>query len=322
MKPFLLIPFVVSLICLYISLSLSLCLFFDCLRAVLCNQVIITTMVHNLQHVSAEAVVKRLHVYTTLPELVVNLNVQEFNSLPVSESETIDRTLKTMWKEATELFPEVGCVFYANDQGLYVGYERLPKGFLKMKNVSYIFGAEFRASDTTPMPVCTYCPPTSVLQPGEKTYYFVDSEGKYAEAYERHEYDPRKRPWYRKAAAAMGNMTWENVYNHSSGNSMGTSAARAIVKNSMVTGVVAGDFTVNLLSGFLTQVTTAIEYEEGFIIDAITGLMVASSRGMGHVARPVSPDDNKGLVQFHWDQLHDPLISSTVSALVKDWHAF
>ena len=270
-------------------------------------------MVHNLQHVSAEAVVTRIHVFTSLPELVVNLNVEEFRDLPLSESEVIDETLRTMWKETTQLFPEVGCIFYANEEGLYVGYERLPKSFLKMRNVSYTFGAEFRASDTTPMPVCSYCPPVSVLRPGEKTYYFVDDEGKYAEAYERNEYDPRKRPWYRKAVAAKGNMTWMDIYNHSSGNSMGTSAQRAILKNSKVTGVAAGDFTVNLLSDFMQAVTGAIEYEEGFIIDAKSGLMVASSRGMSQVARPVSPYDNEGLVRFHWKQVPDSLVKSTIS---------
>ena len=284
------------------------------------NEVIIRTMVHNLQHVSAEAAVTQIHVYTSLPELVVNLNVEEFHDLPLSESEMIDETLRTMWKQTTQLFPEVGCIFYANEEGLYVGYERLPKSFLKMRNVSYTFGAEFRASDTTPMPVCSYCPPVSVLRPGEKTYYFVDSEGKYAEAYERHEYDPRKRPWYRKAVAAKGNMTWMDIYNHSSGNSMGTSAQRAIMKNSKVTGVAAGDFTVNLLSDFMQDVTSVIEFEGGFIIDAKSGLMVASSRGMSQVARPVSPQDNEGLVRFHWKQVPDCLVKSTISFLALNEH--
>jgi len=73
------------------------------------NEVIIRTMVHNLQHVSAEAAVTQIHVYTSLPELVVNLNVEEFHDLPLSESEMIDETLRTMWKQTTQLFPEVGC---------------------------------------------------------------------------------------------------------------------------------------------------------------------------------------------------------------------
>lgn len=284
------------------------------------NQVILGLMVHNLQHVSAEAVLKRIHVFTSLPELVVNLNVQEFKdstfSLPMSDAELIDKTMKTMWKETTQLFPEVGCPYYANEQGLYVGYERLPKSFLKMHNVSYIFGAEFRASDTTPSPVCSYCPPLSVLRPGEKTYYFVDSEGKYAEAYERHPYDPRLRPWYRKAVAAKGGITWTQIFNHSSGNSMGTAAVRAILEGSKVIGVAAGDFTVNLLSSFMGDIINAVDFEEGFIIDAGTGLMVASSKGMAFVARPVSSQDDRGLVRFHWEQLDDSLVTSTVSVLV------
>ncbi len=280
---------------------------------------IIRGMVNNLQHASAESVVERINVFTSLPEVVVNLNVVEWKSLPMSESEVIDTTFKTMWRETTQLFPDVGCIFYANEEGLYVGYERLPKSFLEKRNVSYTFGAEFRASDTTPMPVCSYCPPLSVLRPGEKTYYFVDSEGKYAEAYERHEYDPRKRPWYQKAKAAQGSMTWMDIYNHSSGNSMGTSAARAIMTNSKVTGVAAGDITVNLLSSFMHDVTYAIEYEDGFIIDMRSGLMVASSKGMSNVARPVSANDTEGLVRFHWDQLQDPLVTSSVRFLAEDF---
>lgn len=88
--------------------------------------------------------------------------------------------------------------------------------------------------------------------------------------------------------------------------------------NSKVTGVAAGDFTVNLLSRFMHDVTNAIEYEEGFIIDVRSGLMVASSRGMSNVARPVSANDTEGLVRFHWDQLQDSLVTSSVSFLAED----
>ena len=82
---------------------------------------IIRTMVNNLQHTSAESVVKRINVFTSLPEVVVNLNVVDWKSLPTSEPEVIDTTFKTMWRETTQLFPDVGCIFYANEEGLYVG---------------------------------------------------------------------------------------------------------------------------------------------------------------------------------------------------------
>ena len=76
------------------------------------------------------------------------------------------------------------------------------------------------------------------------------------------------RAWYRRAAAAKGAMTWEDIYNHSSGNSMGTSAQRAIMRGSEVLGVVAGDFTVNRLSAFLTEITGAFQYP-GFALQVI-----------------------------------------------------
>ena len=117
----------------------------------------------------------------------------------------------------------------------------------------------------TPMPVCSYCPPVSVLRPGEKTYYFVDSEGKYAEAYERHEYDPRKRPWYRKAVAAQGKYDLDGYLQPTAvGIRWAHQPKAAIMKNSKVTGVAAGDFTVNLLSYFMQDVTSVIEFEAGF----------------------------------------------------------
>ena len=121
--------------------------------------------------------------------MVVDLNVRDFAFEPAVESQRVDKVLKVLWKQTTQLFPDVGCVFYADASGLYVGYERLPEEFLRFKNVlhKYTFGAEFSPSLGVPLPEnCAYCPPASELRYGQKTYYFVDDEGKYAQAYERH----------------------------------------------------------------------------------------------------------------------------------------
>lgn len=274
-------------------------------------------MVDYLQRTTSEATVKQVATYTHLPETVVNLNVEGFRSLPADQGQRVDIAMKMMWWQTTRLFPDVGCVFYADQSGLYVGYERLPKSFLRHRNVSgrYTFGAEFSPAEGVPLPVCSYCPPVSTLRYGMKTYYFVDDEGKFGEAYERHTYDPRERHWYKMAEAAKGAMTWASIYNHSSGNSMGTSAQRAIMQGSEVLAVVAGDFTVNLLSRFLSRITRRFDYEVAFIVNVDTGLMVASSLGRRYVARPVSPDDDKGLVRYHWNEISDPVVQSPLRAL-------
>lgn len=93
---------------------------------------------------------------------------------------------------------------------------------------------------------------------------------------------------------------------------------------SQVLGVAAGDFTVNLLSAFMQKITSSFEYEEGFIVDVGSGLMVASSMGMSHVARPVHTNDTGGLVRYHWNQVPDPfkLVQAPMRALAMRFESF
>lgn len=213
-------------------------------------------------------------------------------------------------------------IYYGNKFGTFVGYERLPPDFVEkfdFTDAKVVFGGEFRAPDgavpTGLEQICEMCPPASVLRPGEKTYYFVNDKGMFVQSYKENEYDPRVRPWYQKAAAQKGDLVWLDIYSHSSGHTLGMTAAAAIMEGSEVVAVVAADFTVSYLSDFLKDVTDVIKDEAGFIVDWDTGLMVASSAGIRHVVHEGDMNGKRAEVRYHWTQVSDSMVQSSLRAL-------
>ena len=283
-----------------------------------CDEEILTHMAHQLQSSTAESAADRVSRYTRQPELVVRINKDAFKSLlPLPQSESINLIFKRLWLESTKLFPEVDYIYYGDKFGAFVGYERLPPKFVEEFDFSKstgVFGAEFRAPDGAgAVQLCEMCPPAFAARPGAKTYYFVNDEGVYLQSYKEHAYDPRERPWY-KAAAGKGELVWLEIYNHSSGHTLGMTAAMAIMAGSEVAAVVAADFTVSYFSDFLQYVTDVIAHEAGFIVNWETGLMVASSLGISHVAKTIDSDDSTAQVRYHWTQVSDTMVQSSIRA--------
>lgn len=279
-------------------------------------------MAHQLQASTAETAVDSIARYTDQPSLVVRINAQMVKSMPASttKSEQLNVLFTRIWKEATQLFPDVDYIYYGDKFGAFVGYERLPPEFIEKYAEETVFGAEFKAYEGAPnLQLCAMCPPASAVRPGEKTYYFVNSEGKYLRSYKIHSYDPRIRPWYQDAVKANGELVWRGVYNHSSGHTLGMTASQAIMQGSEVVAVVAADFTISYFSEYLKKVTGIIRGEQGFIIDMKSGLLVASSYGIDHVSKTIFLD-NKGAsrVQYHWNEVNDLSVRSSIRALVDD----
>ncbi|CAJ1402898.1 unnamed protein product [Effrenium voratum] len=274
------------------------------------STLVLTNMAHHLQAASAITVVQSISKFASWPKLVTQINANAAEELPaVLNSEALEEVLEDMWKQMTTLFPDVDFVYAADAQGSFVGYERLPWGFAKEHNAPSAFGGEFRPSDGVPLSsqICSLCPPMTELRPGQKTYYLVDQTGKFVSTYKRHDYDPRKRHWYERAAAARGHLVWIDIYNFSSGHSLGMTAAKAVVGlNGEVLAVAASDFTVSYLSRYMEEACAAVEQEEGFILDT-KGLMVASSMGISQVAW----ETEGGQARYHWSELNvmvtDPL---------------
>eukprot|EP00438_Fugacium_kawagutii_P020732 Skav225288 [mRNA] locus=scaffold4099:305744:306586:+ [translate_table: standard] len=274
-------------------------------------------MAHQLQESTAASAVESISRYTRQPELVVLINSDSFNSLlSLPESESIESIFKRLWLESTKLFPEVDYIYYGDEFGTFVGYERLPREFVEQFDFTAstgVFGGEFRAPDGTgAMQLCKMCPPAAAVQPGKKTYYFVNDEGIYVQSYKEHEYDPRSRPWYQRAAAEKGDLVWLEIYNHSSGHTLGMTAAKAVVQDFEVVGVVAADFTISYFSNFLENVTDVIANEAGFIVDWETGLLVASSLGISHVAKTIDVGGQTAKVRYHWTQVSDAMVQSSL----------
>ena len=277
-------------------------------------------MAHQLQASTAETAVDRIARYTDQPSLVVRINAQMVTSMPVSlsKSEQLNALFSRIWKECTQLFPDVDYIYYGDKFGAFVGYERLPPEFIKAYARSTAFGAEFKAYEGAPnVQLCAMCPPASAVRPGEKTYYFVDAEGKYLRSYKIQSYDPRMRPWYTDAVKAQGKLVWGGLYNHSSGHTLGMTASKAIMQGAEVLAVVAADFTISYFSEYLKKVTGIIRGEQGFIIDMKSGLLVASSYGIDHVSKIIFlGNKTRRRVQYHWNEVHDISVRSSIRALV------
>ena len=78
--------------------------------------------------------------------------------------------------------------------------------------------------------------------------------------------------------------------------------------------MVAADFTVSYFSDYLKYVTDVIEDEEGFILNWETGLMVASSLGISHVAKTIDSGHRTAQVRYHWTQVSDTTVQSSIRA--------
>ena len=185
--------------------------------------------------------------------------------MAISKSEQLNLIMKRLWLETSKLFPEVDYIYYGDELGTFLGYERLPLEFVRQYHTEpSVFGGEFRAPNGLGgIQLCEMCPPATDVKPGEKTYYFVNKEGEFFQTYRRHEYNPLVRPWYERAKEAKGKLIWLDIYNHTSGHTLGMTAAKAIMSNSKVVAVVAADFTISYFVSFLKKVTSLIKGEEG-----------------------------------------------------------
>ncbi|CAJ1362310.1 unnamed protein product [Effrenium voratum] len=274
-------------------------------------------MAHHLQATSARSAVESISKFMSLPQLVAEINADAAELLSFVESERLSRMLRTSWNQITRLFVDVDYIYFADSDGAFVGYEHLPQRFVEDTNAPTRFGGEFRPSDAMgASSQCPLCPPPQALQAGKKTYYFVDERGKYVQTYKISDYDPRTRPWYEKAAAAKGKVVWMDIYNHSSGHTLGMTAAKAVMRGNEVSAIAGADFTVSYLSKFMDFVT-GTAFEESFIVDS-EGLMIAACSGIQQVAKRVAVFDD-GLVRRPWTQLPYGAVQSPMRTLLNSY---
>ncbi|CAE7570907.1 cya1 [Symbiodinium natans] len=274
---------------------------------------ILNSMTHQMQEISALFAVTSISEFTHWPSLATDVNLAAIESFPSALELRLDRIIELFWGEISKRFNHVDYLGYGDRTGVFIGLERLPKEFTAAHDFDGHFGGEFRPSDLVgaTRQSCSLCPPPSVLTAGEKTYYFVNNKtGKYVSVYTKKAYDPRVRPWWKLAVAAKGKPAWTDIYNYSSGHSLGMSCSQAIMFEGEVVAVLTADFTVSYLSKFLRDVTDAVPAEEGFVLDS-KGFMVASSLGIDAVAKLIFDQGHPARVRYHWTQLQqlDDLMS-------------
>ncbi len=88
------------------------------------------------------------------------------------------------------------------------------------------------------------------------------------------DYDPRQRPWYRKAMQA-GKPGWSNIYNYFDVTTLGISHIHPVYAAGKLQGVLATDFDLEDISKFLQRLTIG-KTGQAFIIER-NGNLVASS---------------------------------------------
>ncbi|NNC80957.1 MAG: diguanylate cyclase [Acidimicrobiales bacterium] len=98
-----------------------------------------------------------------------------------------------------------------------------------------------------------------------------------AETLEDDTYDPRARPWYGVATDNVGAIGWTDPYVFFTSQQPGITAAKAIVRDDEIQGVVGVDVELGALSEFLLALRPA-ENGEAVIVDSETGVILGSNR--------------------------------------------
>lgn len=167
-----------------------------------------------------------------------NLNPDDFTALTA-----------TFWSQI-QLNDAVDYIFYANEQGDFVGVQRLPDGKTVLKT---------RNPSTEP----------------NRVIYPLDSGGNPLPATESKPYEPRDRPWY-QVAKERGQPTWSPIY---PSEHLGLLQITPVVPIYTATGQLRGVLGTNLILSEISKFLEALSISpsgEAFIIER-SGDLVASS---------------------------------------------
>ena len=98
-------------------------------------------MTHQMQQISTFSAVSRISQFVDWPSVVVGVNTKAVGTIPFAPDLRLDFFSKLMWDELSGgRFRQVDYIGYADREGSFIGFERLPKRFASREGASQYGG--------------------------------------------------------------------------------------------------------------------------------------------------------------------------------------
>ena len=192
---------------------------------------------------------ERLQTYLDVPYL---LNQSNANAIALSGIDILEEPeqLESYFWNQLQIYSLISTLYVGTNQGHFSSAKRMPDGVLRVGAVNH-------------------------STRGKAYNYLTNHRGDRVELIAVADYDPRKRPWYRKAVAA-GKPVWSDIYPDFTTKGMGVTAAHPLYDDrGTLTGVLGCDLLLLHFNQFLNGLEIA-KTGETFIIER-SGLLVSTS---------------------------------------------
>ncbi|MDY7007473.1 MAG: response regulator [Cyanobacteriota bacterium] len=263
------------------------------------SQTAVNEIVNQLQKEISSRVEERTKTYTRIPYLFMKIHSSAVKTGEL-DLEDFPKFQRYLW-EQVQLYESVPFIYYANEQGEFIGVEKKEDG----TGILWIL-------DKPKIP--------------RLTFYQLDKEGKRGDFIESKKYDPRTRPWYqsviknvsKKQSGRIGKPIWSPTY---------ADIRRPILVSSLMVpiytetenfqGILATDLSLVSLSGFLRDLDISKSGKgEVFIVDDSGKLFATSGEEL-----PFKVTVN-GIERIHAINSVNPLIRETAKYLLDDFGNF
>ncbi len=215
------------------------------------GQKAINELAEQLQSEVSNRISQHLNVYLATPHQInqINLDAVELGLLNLSDFKSMGQYF---WQQM-KVF-DVGYISYGNEEGEFIGVERLDNGQLLINEVS------------------------NKVEPGKLYIYNTDDRGNRTKLIGIKEWDPRSEDWYFQPVKT-GKAMWSSVYQwEDKPEVLSISSSYPVYdkKNNKIIGVLSIDHILTQISDFLDSLNVS-KSGKTFILER-NGLLVASSR--------------------------------------------
>lgn len=215
------------------------------------GQKAINELAEQLQSEVSNRISQHLNVYLATPHQInqINLDAVELGLLNLSDFKSV---AQYFWQQMNVF--DVGYISFGNEQGEFIGVERLDNGQLLINEVS------------------------NKVEPGKLYIYNTDERGNRTKLIGIKEWDPRSEDWYFQPVKT-GKAMWSSVYQwEDKPEILSISSSYPVYdkKNNKIIGVLSIDHILSQISDFLDSLKVS-KSGKVFILER-NGFLVASSR--------------------------------------------
>ena len=252
------------------------------------DQKIVNELVSQISDRVTEQVEKHITTFADTPHQFLQINMAAIRAGNLDLTNYAEMA-RYFW-EQTQISDAVPYVYYANEQGDFVGVWQESEDL-----------TSFRIRNQLTAP--------------RREIYKLDARGEPMALISNQVYDPRPRPWY-QAAVKAGRPTWSAIYVFASPPSLGiTHVIPIYARSESLLGVIAADLTLSDISNFLRQLKVG---ESGLVfIMERSGEIVASSTAESPFLKTES--EEKRLAALHSS---NPLIQKAAQNLLSRFGSF